>query len=310
MRYSTGEQTAANVVSDGSGDVAWTASGGSLASDLAASDDVRAVASGLTLGKKTDVLVATGFGSTIPARASICGVRVRIERSSDTSLAVTDSLVALRMADGSDSAENKASSGSWPTSDASAFYGGANDQWGETLTPAELNSDDSGVAVRAEGLIFSAADARIDYLTREVWYELGQDVRAEIERAGPYTRARLWIRADGDGNVSYRLTGRDSLPLPAVLDHVLVLADPDSAPASGWNLYVCEPAGADLLTGPDGTSLCTGLASDVAAAYWPYASTGAYSRHGDVVLREVVELKADGMDADGAALIVLYLRAA
>jgi len=309
MRYTTGEQVAGTVVSvasGGAGDGPWVASGASLQADLAASDDSRAYSSGLGSGEVTQILRATNFGGSIPARASICGVRVRVERRTNADNAASDASLTLRLPDGSSSADNKAAAGYWPRTDTYAAYGGPTDQWGQALSAADLDDSAAGVELQAQGHSPFGCTAYVDHLTREVWYELPQEVAAVAERHGRLVVLRASIRADGDGAVRHVL--RELAPLlPAALDHVIVLADPTDAPAAGWGLRLETPAGADLLTGPDGTSLCASLAADEAAGYWPWGSTGGSADHQPVVVREPPTLVASDMGADGAALLLIHL---
>jgi hypothetical protein len=98
----------------------------------------------------TNYLVARNFGLSIPASAVINGIIVKIERHKLYSFTTTtyDKRVSLRLADGSIGSENKASATEYPgSSDGIATYGANNDTWGLTLTGADVNDADFGVAL-------------------------------------------------------------------------------------------------------------------------------------------------------------------
>ena len=101
------------------------------------------------LAGNTYYLKATGFGFTIPSYASICGVRVQIEkRAQGLGLwgAIHDYDVKL-VKGGSIVGTNKAFGTDWGTSDAVVLHGGTSDMWGTTLTPADVNAANFGVVI-------------------------------------------------------------------------------------------------------------------------------------------------------------------
>lgn len=57
----------------------------------------------------------------------------------------------------------------WPSADAVKSYGGANDMWGTTLTPADVNDPAFGVAVSA---VVTAGQARVDAVRVTVHYSV------------------------------------------------------------------------------------------------------------------------------------------
>ena len=92
----------------------------------------------------SDWLVAYNFGFTIPTDAYITGVLVEIERHANNVYCHDQ---YLYLYNNGNIGSSRASSCSWPTSDAYASYGGATDQWGASLTPSIVNGADFGVAL-------------------------------------------------------------------------------------------------------------------------------------------------------------------
>jgi len=137
--------------------------------NIYASDDARAYV-GLQLDELTDYLWATTFGFTIPAGATIDGVKVYIERRSNRATAIRDDIVQLIKA-GSRQGNNKASGTAWPTTDAYASYGGAADMWGLSLTPAQVNASNFGVVLTAYNAWYEGnAYAYCDHIYIIVYY--------------------------------------------------------------------------------------------------------------------------------------------
>lgn len=154
------------------GAVDWTSAG-----NAALSDDSRST-SILLLGQLSRYLKVTNFNFNIPLDATITGVTVSIERSTDTLNATHDNSVKL-VKSGVISGNEKAVANLWPTSDATATYGSATDLWGLTFTPTIINASDFGVVVSA--IADLAGTAQIDYISIAVDYigsnRPGNDIR-------------------------------------------------------------------------------------------------------------------------------------
>jgi hypothetical protein len=123
---------------------------------------------------KTNYLKATGFGFTIPPSATICGVSVSIKkRALGINLLnwITDEAVRL-VVGGAITGNNKEDPDKWTGTGAFSNYGGTTDTWGNTLTPADVNSSNFGVAIAAEykGVLGVFLTAEIDYITMQVSY--------------------------------------------------------------------------------------------------------------------------------------------
>lgn len=140
------------------------------------SDNNRATASALLslVSGTTDYLQATGFGFSIPAGATICGIQVDVQRSASgliLTAAVSDHAVSIIK--GGALAGTPKAGGNWPSSDATATYGSNSDKWGTTWLVSDVNASNFGVAVSADitGLIGVAPSAQINQIQMTVYYQ-------------------------------------------------------------------------------------------------------------------------------------------
>jgi len=119
----------------------------------------------------SQLLVASNFGFTIPAGATIDGIIVEIDRRNSAG-AASDNRVQL--ATGTTFAtlvgNNKAAAATdWPTTTAVASYGASNDTWASGLTAAQINA--SGFAVFLSVQADAAnTDIQVDYIRVTVHY--------------------------------------------------------------------------------------------------------------------------------------------
>lgn len=144
--------------------------------NAAASDNNRATASALisVLTGDTHYLEATGFGFSIPAYSTICGIVVEVEKSGSniSPLAwISDNSIRL-IKNGSITGNNYSKNAQWTSTDTYDSYGSTTDQWGVTWTPADINAPDFGVAFSASinGIIGLLPIARIDHIRITVYY--------------------------------------------------------------------------------------------------------------------------------------------
>lgn len=94
----------------------------------------------------SDYLDATGFGFNVPSDATIVGVKAEVERKADSASLLRDNSVKI-LKSGTVTGSDRADTGTfWPTTEAYASYGSASDMWGATLTPADVNASNFGVA--------------------------------------------------------------------------------------------------------------------------------------------------------------------
>ncbi len=113
----------------------------------------------------------------MPSGATINGVTVSVERKATNNegslLYARDSVLKLVKC-GAVSGDNKAATTTnWPTSDASASYGGAADLWGLTLTDSDVNASDFGCVISATykgAPMKSFCSPYVDHITITVTY--------------------------------------------------------------------------------------------------------------------------------------------
>jgi hypothetical protein len=141
------------------------------------SDNQRASATALValFTGGTHYLKVTGFGFNIPSYASICGVRVEIEkRAGGLSIGawVRDNDIRIVKANAVTGTDGGDDDSDWSGTESVYTYGGENDLWGATLTPADVNAPGFGVAISANlnGLLFVFPSAQIDNVRMTVYY--------------------------------------------------------------------------------------------------------------------------------------------
>src|SRR2546423_1043610 len=142
--------------------------------NVVSSNDVYASFNNLAdvVNAHTDYLVATNFGFSIPVNALISGVVVEIERS-DANAKTGDYSIKL-VKNGTIGGGDKATGLTYPVTDAYQSYGGSNDMWGNSFTPADINSSSFGVAVAAKrnfaGILGGQTLGKIDHIRITVYY--------------------------------------------------------------------------------------------------------------------------------------------
>lgn len=111
-------------------------------------------------GKLTsNTLACLGFGLNIPQTATIKGVKVNIKRGYDpTKGSASDALVRLFLG-ATITSDDRA--GSMPYNNGEGVYGGSNDLWGKTWTPAQINNGAFGLAFVTTGNTFVGVDGII-----------------------------------------------------------------------------------------------------------------------------------------------------
>jgi hypothetical protein len=124
----------------------------------------------------TNYLKATGFGFSLPIDASICGIKVDVEKSAtgiNIFASVKDNSVRLVKA-GSVIGSNYANASNWSSSPGYFTYGGITDKWGTTWTRNDIISANFGVAFSAEinGLISLLPSAQIDHIRMTVYFNI------------------------------------------------------------------------------------------------------------------------------------------
>jgi hypothetical protein len=101
----------------------------------------------LVSGAYRDPLLLTDFGFAVPESAEITGVTVRVRRAARSGNEAADAGVHL-LKGGVQGSADRSMPGLWPGPDlAEVEYGGPDDLWGQTLSPADVNAPDFGVAL-------------------------------------------------------------------------------------------------------------------------------------------------------------------
>lgn len=132
--------SAANNTSVGS--VSWASTGNVFSADNTYSDVT------LTTSDRTShYLTATNFGFNIPTNETIVGIQASVERNSGSGADTSDSSVRIIKGGVISGDEKAGTSGElWSALDTYANYGGVNDTWGLSWTPADVNSSNFGLA--------------------------------------------------------------------------------------------------------------------------------------------------------------------
>ena len=126
--------------------------------------------------RQTEYLQVKGFGFSIPAAATICGIEVTVVKSAANVLlnlaTVTDYNVRV-MKNGTPTGTNLADGiTEWPSSDTYTTYGGTNQLWGTTWSPTDINNGNFGFSISAEinGTLALFPAAQINYISMTVYY--------------------------------------------------------------------------------------------------------------------------------------------
>lgn len=115
-------------------------------------------------------LLLTDLGFSLPPNANIQGITVTITKQNRLDGELVDETVHLIKPNDGLSTDNKALATPWPSSMTAVTYGG--DLWGETWTPAMINSADFGVSLEVTRTNNGSDDGRpvIDALQIEICY--------------------------------------------------------------------------------------------------------------------------------------------
>lgn len=122
----------------------------------------------LSIEQRSHWLRATNFGFTIPAGATINGIKVEIEKKSN-STGIEDGSVKI-VKGGAESGTEHASGAFWPTTDTRITYGGSTDKWGLTWTVANINASNFGISIAASNAWTSGRVAYVDHIRITVYY--------------------------------------------------------------------------------------------------------------------------------------------
>lgn len=122
----------------------WGSLEGILAEDDSVLDMSQIV---LTSTAYRDALLVDDFGLDVPEGAHIRGIAVEVRRAGDFSV-VDDSVRLLKS--GERAGAERGTPDEWSEEPGWVSYGGEDDDWGESWSPADLNAEGFGVALSAQ----------------------------------------------------------------------------------------------------------------------------------------------------------------
>jgi hypothetical protein len=117
----------------------------------------------------TEYMKVTTFGFTIPSGATIDGIEAGIKRKTNTSGVPIDNIVKIVKA-GAISGTDQSAGAAWPTSEATATFGGSSNLWGLAWTDTDINASNFGVAFSATDTSVGNWIASINYITLTIYY--------------------------------------------------------------------------------------------------------------------------------------------
>jgi len=132
-------------------------------------------------------LMASNFGFTVPATATVTGVKAEILRMSSTSPNVKDTIVQIFTP--GNYGTNHADSTTWTPSPVSITYGDSTDVWGLTLTPDSVNHVDFGfrIMIRNGSPIVTFAPSSVDHIQMTVYYTLPTGTFSQTKAANNFS---------------------------------------------------------------------------------------------------------------------------
>ena len=136
-------------------------------------DQLYAEVSGMTKEEISNYLVATNFGFDIPADATILGIEVEFKRTAPGGMGLHDHAVRI-VKGGNIGTTDKSLPYNWNPAEKYMPYGGADELWGESWTPAEVNAPNFGAAIAVIYDFFAGTDwAQVNHVRATVHYQLG-----------------------------------------------------------------------------------------------------------------------------------------
>lgn len=151
----------------GVGTVAWTNFGNAFSNDAT---DATVVVDGTT----SNYIRCVNFGFSIPTEAAIIGVVVGVDRFSSSTGNGGSNDAAMRIVKGGTiGATDRSTTTTYTTAATYEDHGAANDLWGETLTPTDVNANTFGAAFAATkaNAAGPAHTVSVDHIRITVYYE-------------------------------------------------------------------------------------------------------------------------------------------
>jgi hypothetical protein len=165
--FTVGPNDAGTGATGGGSGYAWSNTGRVTANDNNYAN------SSINKNKFSEALNATNYGFSIPSNAIINGVEVAIGRYGSGSNSLQDNSVKLIVGGSTQGNNNGDQSTFWPTSGTPANYGSTSDLWGNSLTPAQINDPNFGVALVVDNNNNSGSrTAHVDYIEVTVTYTI------------------------------------------------------------------------------------------------------------------------------------------
>lgn len=123
-------------------------------------------------------------------------------------------------------------------------------------------------------------------------------------KGGRVHRYIMNFATDAEGRATWCFEDGDSLPVGAIIDHITIIADPNSVPTTLWDVRLNEIGGVDLLNGA-GENLATTEDSTKVL----FDAAGGSATFAPVVVRAPRhELIVSGAGQDASGVIAIYLR--
>lgn len=129
----------------------------------------------------SEYLLVQKFDFSVPTSATILGIEVEVDKHSvNSGVQIEDAAIRLIDDNGTIQTTDKATATAWSTTDSNTYvsYGGGSDLWSDTWTPAQVNSTNFGLALRAQTTCDPAgscggtsAVARVDHVRISVYYQ-------------------------------------------------------------------------------------------------------------------------------------------
>jgi len=266
------DNTTSTGANAGSGGASWTNPNSVQSSDGSAASVAALLSAFSIITTTSDYINVTNLGMNIPVANTICGVSVTINRQTFSLFALGASTVSdnsIRLIKGGSmvGTDHAATGVAWPTSLGTATYGSSSDLWGTTLTPADVNASNFGVAIstRLVAQILSVAfAAHVEQVTVTVYSQgilLPLELQNFTARRTQQGNTLTWSVAGPDpagtgGDPA--VTGANPLvtgPDPAAAGRVVVQRSSDGI--TGWQqlavLDLSDPLNGSTIRGTNPT---------------------------------------------------------
>ena len=140
--------------------------------NAAASDNNKASLTLFSAGNITYYLKSLDYFGSVPSTATIDGLLYEAEIAATGASGNTVDNSVKSVKGGSIGGAEKASGANWPTGDTYRGYGGSSDLWGQTWTPADINSSTFGFVHSAKAVGGGPQTPTIDHVRATVYYTL------------------------------------------------------------------------------------------------------------------------------------------